>query len=820
MMEGKPSMTFDRRITLSVAGNRKSLRWPAQSMTWGELVRKLGTPMRGQENHAEYLRLPKAQQDDLKDVGGFVGGQLKDGLRRNTAVLTRDVVTLDADTIPALAAPDVLKAVAGLGCGYCVYSTRKHEPAAPRLRILLPLAHSVTAEEYEPLARKLAECIGLQYMDPTTFQAVRMMYWPSCSVDSEYLYYTEDKPMIDPDGVLELYQDWRDVTQWPQPPGLPKLQKRMLQKQEDPTQKSGLVGAFCRVYGIREAMDTFLAGVYTPTGENRYTYAAGSTTGGALVYDNKFLFSHHATDPCGDRLVNAFDLVRLHQFAEKDDAAQPGTPVGRLPSYKAMAEFANADDMVRTLLLQERHDEAVAEFADAPAGEEPQAADDRSWMAQLETNTNGNIVQTVNNARLILTNDPKLRGLIAYDRFAVRVMVMRKTPWSSSARDTEGRRPWRDTDSAGLRWYLESVYSLKGKQVIEDAFTTVSTDNAFDDVENYLQGLTWDGTPRIDRLWVEFLGAEDSEYTRAVTRKSLVACVARALDPGVKFDNVLTLVGGQGYGKSTVLEMLGRGWFNASLSSFDRNKEASELIQGSWLIELGELAQLNHSELNAAKQFITRTSDRFRAAYGRFVEDCPRRCVFFGTTNQDDFLRDETGERRFWPLPVKRRMKPEDFERFRGLVDQYWAEAKAYYQMGERLYLDSELLEAAAKMLQERYREDDGTEGTVEDFLQQPVPVDWYGRKIADRRAWLSRRDDFGAGSEEMLIPRPKICAREVWAECYGRDLAYCDRRQIQTINRALARLGWESGRFKFGPGYGQQRGYYRPGVIKEDSDV
>ena len=565
-------MNYDRTITISAAGNRRSLRWPAQTLRWSELVQRLRTPVRGQETLMAYLRMSKAQQDDLKDVGGYVAGMLQDGRRKNTAVLSRDVVTLDMDSIPPLGAPDALKAVSALGCAYCVYSTRKHEPTA-RLRVLLPLSRSVTADEYEPIARKLAERVGLPYMDPTTFQAVRMMYWPCCCADGEYLFYAEDRPMVDPDGVLRLYHDWHDVTEWPQVPGTPKLEARMLQKQEDPTTKGGLVGAFCRVYDVESALEAFLPGVYASAGEGRYTYAAGSTTGGAVLYDDgKYLFSHHATDPCSEKLVNAFDLVRLHRFGDQDDEAQPSTPVSRLPSYAAMAQLATGDEQVRATLLRERAEQVNTDFAAAPedaiaaaitalAAPEPDNTD--NWQAKLSVSTKGLIFPTVENARLILTHDPALRGLLAYDRFAVRVMVMRATPWGTSAICKSGRRPWTDADGSGLRWYLETAYGLKGKQCIDDAFTTVANANAYDDVESYVQALQWDGTPRVDLLWVRYLGAEDTPYTRAVSRKSLVACVARALKPGVKYDTVLTLVGGQGYGKSTVLQMLGRQWFNA-----------------------------------------------------------------------------------------------------------------------------------------------------------------------------------------------------------------------------------------------------------------
>lgn len=799
-------MQYDRILTISSAGSRRAARWPAQTLRWSELLGRLSAPVRGQETLTEYLRLPKAQQDDLKDVGGYVAGRLREDRRRADAVESRAIVTLDMDSIPAMSAAVVVKAVSALGCAYAIYSTRKHEPARPRLRVLLPLCRDVTADEYEPIARKLAEYIGIGYCDPTTFQPVRMMYWPSCCAGAEYLYYYEDKPFADADGLLRLYADWRDVTSWPTPPGAPKLEQRMLGKQEDPTTKTGVVGAFCRAYSIEAAMETFLPGVYAEAGESRYTYVEGSTTGGAVTYDGKWLYSHHATDPASEKLCNAFDLVRLHKFGSMDDEAAPGTPVSRLPSYDAMLRLAAADPTTAQIVLAERAQQVKADFA------EPITQTDENWMQKLELHPKTlQPLPTTNNVRVILENDPSLSGLMAYDRFASRVVLQREPPWPSAALDKQGRRPWTDGDSAGLNWYLETKYQIKGRQTIDNAFSVVSSQNAYDDVEAYLKGLKWDGVTRLDRLWVRYLGAEDNAYTRAVTRKSLVACVARALKPGTKFDYVLTLVGGQGFGKSSAIEILGKSWFNASLMSFDRNKEASELIQGSWIVELGELASLTHSELNAAKQFITRTTDRFRAAYGRFAEDCPRRCVFFGTTNKDDFLRDETGERRFWPVPVSRKMPPEDFAELTELVDQLWAEATAYYMLGERLYLPPEL-EAQAKVMQEQYREDDGLEGQIRAFLERPITADWYKRQIRDRRAWL--QNDFGQQeSASECVERVKVCAREIWAEMLGKDLAYCDGRQMRDINKALSRLGWVSARLKFGGEYGQQRGYAKAGT-------
>lgn len=372
-------MQNDRVITISAAGNRRAPRWPAQQMRWSEFVQKLAIPTRGTETLVTYLRMPKSRQDDLKDVGGFVGGRLANGIRKNNAVQGRDIVTLDMDAVPVGGAEEVLRRTSGLGCGYVVYSTRKHEPGKPRLRVIVPLDRTVTADEYEPIARKLAAWIDLGWCDPTTFQPVRMMYWPSVCSDGEYIYRYEDKPFASADGILALYADWRDMTSWPQVPGQ-KTQRALADKQEDPAKKAGVVGAFCRAYNIYQAMEHFLPGVYEPVDDasDRYTFVGGSTAGGAVIYDGgKFLYSHHATDPAGGRLVNSFDLVRLHLYGALDDEAKEGTPTIRMPSYAQMKQKALQDDTVLHLLDAARANSVQDDFG--------MPTEDTGWKKTVDT---------------------------------------------------------------------------------------------------------------------------------------------------------------------------------------------------------------------------------------------------------------------------------------------------------------------------------------------------------------------------------------------------------------------------------------------------
>ena len=790
----------DRRITISAAGNRRSTKWPAQTMYWSELVDKLKTPARGTESMAEYLRLPKARQDDLKDVGGYVCGALKGERRKAANVSGRDVLTLDLDNIPSGGTDETLRRLEGLGCGYAVYSTRKHEPIKPRLRVLIPLNRTATAEEYEPLARKMAHIIGIELCDPSTFEASRLMYWPSCCKDSQYVYTYADKPFVDADGVLGMYTNWHNVPEWPEVPGVQQAHVKLAAKQGNPTDKPGIVGAFCRVYDVYQAMDTYLLGTYTPCDHmpGRYTFTGGSTAGGAVIYDDgAFLFSHHATDPAGGRLVNAFDLVRLHRFGEQDDDAAPGTPTNRLPSYVAMCELAAADSSVATLLNQERYEQATAEF-----GQDQDDNANRISKLAVSPST-GTPAKTVDNVLIILENDPLIRGKLAFDEFANRGLSLGPLPWDPRA----DRRQWSDVDDAGLRHYLERTYGITGKERIYDASALCAHKHTINDVRDYLVQLEWDDVKRLDTLLADYLGSEDNVYTRAVARKALVAAVARVMVPGVKYDYMPILSGPQGIGKSTLLRLLGKRWYSDSLATFE-GKDAAEMIQGTWINELGELNGLNRSETNAIKNFLSRTEDIYREPYGRRTGAYPRRCVFFGTTNDGEFLRDRTGNRRFWPVDVGLRTPIKSvFRDLEDEVDMIWAEAYVYWQMGEQLYLTG-AAEDEAKVQQEVHQERNAREGMIQEFVERPVPLDWERRSIGERRLYWS--SEFGRETVETE-PRTKICAAEIWCECMGGDVKYVKRHDAIEINSILSiMVGWDKYRGRFGP-YGPQKGFAKP---------
>lgn len=803
-------MQNDRKITITVGASRKATIWKPETLLLSEFWARLGNAHRSTETLTQYRELPKSKQDELKDVGGFVAGTFKAEKRRACDVTGRDIITLDLDNIPAGQTDSILLRLDSLGVGYCVYSTRKHAPEAPRLRVLLPLSRTVTADEYEPIARKAGEIIGLDYCDKTTFEASRMMYFPSCCSDSQYVYRYTDKPFADADGLLAMYADWRDVSSWP---GMSARSVPRGKVQKDPTEKAGVVGAFCRVYDVPAVIAAYLPDRYLDAGEGRYTFAGGSTTGGAVLYEGgKFLFSHHATDPASGKLCNAFDLVRLHLFGHLDEDAKPDTPTNKLPSFVAMCQTAVQDENVARLMNQERYAQAVEMFAGEPNSgltdsgvlSSEQSVD---WMKQMRISPEtGKPLKTVENVLLILENDPQLHDVVVFDEFSNRLYVTGRLPWDSSG----GRRDWKDADDAGLRCYMEKVYGITGKERITDGFLLYCEMHKVNMVQQFLNALpAWDGVPRLDTLFIDYLGAADNAYIRAVARKSLCAAVARAMQPGVKYDTMPILVGPQGIGKSTLLRLLGADWFNDSLNTFE-GKEACEMIQGSWLIELQELNGLNKSEENAVKQFLSKTDDIYREPYGRRTGRYPRRCVFFGTTNDDEFLRDKTGARRFLPVDCMTQKPTKSvFSDLPGEVPQIWAEALVCWRLGEALYLESAEVAAMAKTAQEEHALHSAKEGIIREFLEKEIPDNWEKLDLATRKR-------FWEGSLKPVDceyrKRDRVCAVEIWCEALGGDMRYFKQQDAREINGIMAHIdGWKRATtVRTGNAYGTQRGYVK----------
>lgn len=805
-------MNHDRNLTLSVAGTSKSLVWLPETISWSNLVGRLRTPQRGAETLEQYLRMTKPERDKRKDIGGFVGGTLRGERRRKADVTGRDLITLDMDALPADGVQTVINRLDALGCAWALYSTRSHQPSKPRVRVIIPLNETVTGEEYEPIARRLAESINLLWCDPTTFQAERMMYWPSACLDAEYRFEYRDKPLLNGHKILQSYTDWHDVRSWPTVPGTADEPRVSGAKKPDPTAKTGPIGAFNRSYTITEAMDAFLPGVYTPVegDPNRFTYSGGSTTGGAIVYDdNRYLCSHHATDPVGDRGVSAFDLVRIHLYGKDDEDAAPGAPVNRLPSYQKMCELAMGLPAVLSAVQQERYNQVTADFAPVP-DEEDQAG----WMSRLQVDPRtGRPAKIATNVLVMLAGDPRLKGRIYKNIFSGQILGRAPLPWNQRV-DEDGEFIWTEDDDAGLRIYTEALLGFRHDGLVSDSLRGHAVTYGINPIRDYLTAAPWDGVRRLDTLLIDYLGALDTPYTRQVTRMMLVAAVARAMsDKPVKYDTMCVLTGHQGVGKSTFIRKLAiHDLYTDGVTDFE-GKNAAEIIQGKMFVEIAELSALYRSDINRVKTFLSQEADDYRAAYGKVVEHRPRRCVFWGTSNDFEYLSDPTGNRRFLPVdvlvnkPTKSIWDELDDEK-----QQIWAEAYTRWQLGEPLYLMGEVALEAAKQ-QELHNTPNTRDGVIRAFLERQVPLDWLHMDLSARKIWLSSKNPevLPGGEDITLVDRDRVCAQEIFLECLGGDLKYMKPGDVRDINRVIRSTGeWDDARgLSFGY-CGKIRGFAR----------
>lgn len=757
-------MQFDRQIRLSVTNTRYG-PWQVQTCALSEFYTRLSSPARSQECRAAYMALKKSEQDRLKDVGGFVGGALKDGVRRSGHVAGRDLITLDVDKLEPGGARRVLQVCERLGCGYAVYSTRKHAPEAPRLRIILPLASELSADEYEPAARKAMQIIDptMQMWDRTTAQAERLMYWPSVCSDGEYVFYYADKPLVDGHALLASF-DWKDVSKWPRCPDEAAAERRTALTQKDPTEKEGIVGAFCRVYNVYSAMDKFIPGVYEPVDNcsDRYTFVGGSTSGGAVVYeDGKFLYSHHATDPASGQLCNAFDLVRLHLFGNQDADVKPGTPTVKYPSWVSMCRLAESDPVVKGQRISDRAEQIKRDFAPmiAQAQQADQSAPAQAHTAQPQPSTP--VPAAASQTAPVASVDDMVQKLAALLEDGKAKVTSRLVEAAMNAMGIRvGRNEITYTMSiAGMPAKYSQQEAANTLPVIVSDFLRENDVNAapetvaryipaiadayrFNPVKNWLRGLAWDGFDRWPIIY-EILGIAGPECSRYRTyvRKWFIQTVALGCndDWNVRSaDGALVLQGEQGCGKTLFFKRISarKEWFVEGASLDFDNKDTLIKSLGSWITELGELDSTLKREQSALKAFITSESDTIRAPYDRAAVKRIRHTSFCGTVNPEDFLRDETGSRRFWVVPVKHI----DVDRLLNMNDetvyQIWAQAYSEWLANPDGYrLNREELDSLSKdnlafETSVQWQEE------IEDLLDFDLPDDQCTEVTA---AWLAQ---------------------------------------------------------------------------------
>lgn len=759
-------------IDLTIVQTRTSKQWFPATVTWEEFV--------------EGAQEPATE----KDCGAYMAGKATSTSRKDSWVEYRSMVTLDADN----AEPDLPARVKGLGLTALVHSTYSHTTDKPRYRVIIPLmGPGLTEEEYPRAARGLMETLGKEQFDTTCDQPKRIMYGPSAANPDQYEVYSYDGEPATAQMLLESFAGFS-----------PKPEHKRGRK-TDPYNLPGVVGAFNRLYDMDRAVEEFNL-PYEQAGENRWHYIHAKSSGGVCVYPDGYVYSNHASDPAGGRALCMFDLVAMHKFADLDEEA--GTPLNTAPKdrpsiQKAMQEFAELPDVKMDMLG------VNIDLLGKGGGKR---ADD--WVSKLGIHPKtGQTLDNVHNWRLLRKHDPVLSKL-AYNKMNLATITLCDFQWRKV---TPGKNDQlTEADRSEISDHLQAAYNMRrpSKEHLNDEIAKAAQDRAFHPVEEYLEGLEWDGVSRIE-TW---LPGEVNNYKRSVARLAAVQAVARALDPGVKVDNSLILAGGEGLGKSWFVERMARGW-TCTLGPIDRGgaRDTIMIMSRSWIAVADEGHSLKKADADNMKNFITRTHDEVRLPYARETELLPRRQVIWGTTNDPTFLRAQEGNRRFLIVNVTEKL---DFDKYTDeYVDQVWAEAahiwkesRAKYGVDGNpdLYLnDAE--EAVAKSVREGATEEEPYVGLIEDYLNTLVPENWERMSVDDRIVWLRSAKQGYVEPGTRRIER--VCSLEIWRIVLeGRD-SKMSRRDSLEIAEALRKVpGWESSGAKRAsfPFFGQQRFFSR----------
>ncbi|MGE7366427.1 VapE domain-containing protein [Desemzia incerta] len=698
---------------------------------------------------------PQVERGEIAEVKKskakyFLSGELLDNTRKDENMINKSLLVLDYDNI-SISVEEFKKAIHDKlsDYNYFLYPTISHTVENPRYRLILEPTRAFVASESKRLISRLTSLIGLP-----------------CDKASETYSQHMGLPII-VNGSLEQYE------------------KEIVVNQGKPYP----IDALLQVVEIEETNSD--RGTFTELQKLDY-----------IPYRQSFATMQHFIERNKEALQDSYSSFFISCKVQLAKSVTEGEiKLEEAITFIKMLALGNknweTDNVTRLKQeLKTKHFKISSTFMQKFSKEYAKELDieetNEQWFIDLRRAKDGTIKNDLTNIAAILLNDSNLKGLLAFDEFSQKVVKKGKTFWKSYNTD------WTDNDVSMLRNYLDNKYEIRiSKDNLHDSTLAVSKNNSFHPVKDFITNTEWDGVERIEQLFIDFLGADDNDYVRAVTKKWITGAVARIYRPGIKFEIVPVITGKQGLGKSTFISKLGNEWYTDGLSGLGNNKDDLQFLLGSWIIELGELSATRRTEVEQTKQFISATKDRYRPSYGRITAEYPRTCVFIGTSNDNTYLKDKTGNRRFFPIPVitERRLK-DPFKELEKEVPQIWAEAYEYFYQGEELYLSQEL-EKIADSYREEAEEVDEVEERIKRYLEIPITQNWYELSLETRQARVREvlEDHIQHYQDTPLQLREKVTASEILTELFGRSNRdeLRGNAEAKKINLVMSKLtDWE----------------------------
>lgn len=776
-----------KRYAIVTAPKRDSRHWKQGEVTWDEIK--------------EWMDAPAGR----KEAGNYVLGELKhtevlhpdsdvpcSGLhRRKEAVSSRSMLSLDVDSPDA----DFLDTLdRKLPWQALAHTTWRATPDEPRYRLIVPTDRDMLPDEYAAAAGAVMERLGAHQFDPGSVQPERYMFKPSAPNPDWFVWHEVDGPIAP---VEELLAEWNpDLSTIPMPK--PSRFKR------NPFELAGAVGAFNRAYDFETLIPVYNLPYEASSAADRWHLIGAGGAAGLGVVSDGLVYSHHTADPAAGSACSAFDLVRLHRFGHLDDGVDDKVPVNKRPSHQAMLDLAATDPRVVAEMVgvdfAQQMSTVAATASTSPASQtsappnSAQSSGAPAWRTQLQMNPRtGKFIDNIANWDLIRKHDEAFT-VLRYNELSLAVETTGDLPWRDLV---EGKEAFTTVDRAALAHYLERTYGVRvARTFLDELIETDAHQRSFNPVVDYLNSLTWDGEFRVEEC---LPGVRHTPYTRMVSRKAMVAAVARALKPGIKWDHVPVLYGSEGLGKTYWLERMFKG-YTATMGDLN-SKDTLITMQRAWAMLADEGHSLRKSDSDVRKEFITRSEDVFRMPYDRESQVHRRHCVIWGTTNDEVFLRAEEGNRRFLIVRCEERV---DFDKLTDeYVDQVWAEAVHLYHAGELLFLeDAEALSAASE--REAFTEESALVGVLSEHLDTLVPEGFEMERAEARRQFFSDHSMGLATGTEMQM---RTCSAQLWVEALGRRFGEHRRVDLLEITAALKEMpGWRRipGRHRV-TGYGLQ---------------